>query len=135
VLTKALLARLFAVLISGTLASAPFSCCCARMQSQELEGLLASHAMAAMDGMSDEMATHQLPDGDHLCPHKVTASLQAGKAILQPLAIAFAQPVVHSPDLAGSIPPHSTAPGSVLRIRPPPIRAATLVSQHILLLI
>jgi hypothetical protein len=135
VLTKVLLARLIAVLIAGTLASAPFSCCCAQTQSQELESLSHTHSMAAMHGMSHDMAVHQLPDGDHLCPHRLTASLKSGPSMDLPSVASVGKPVVYLAVSAADFIDHPAAATPIPRIKPPPVRPATLVSQHVLLLI
>lgn len=133
VIAKALVARLAAVLISGTLGLAPFSCCCAEIQAQQLEAH--SHTMAAMGGMSHDhsLVAHQAPAGDHLCPHKLTASLDTGKVLKAPVVHTPVPVVYHVASTADAPIAHPAAHWSP-RIEPPPILKATLVSQHILLL-
>lgn len=132
-LVKALCIRLIAVLISGTLATAPFSCCCAAMQSQEMEAL--AHPMPAMAGMDHEQGLGQMPPRGLPCPHKVTASLDAGKAVVSVFIATVAKPVVHNGAIAVEDSAEWPAVRSVPHIRPPPSRPVTLVSQHVLLLI
>jgi hypothetical protein len=138
VLAKAICIRLIAVLISGTLATAPFSCCCAAMQSQEIEALvhpMPAPSMPAMYGMDHGKDMGQIPLDDHPCPHKVTASLDAGKTTVLPSVAAFAKPVVYDGTVALEDVPEWPSVRPVPHIRPPPNRPATLVSQHVLLLI
>ena len=130
-MAKLALARFFAVLISGTLAVTPFSCCCARVEAQELASHV--HPTMAMAGMSHDMPAEHAPDRNHACPHKQTASLDAAKWIAKTVAV-FSYPAA-----AVAITPEDEAPVAIpLRtlqpIRPPPLEAVTLVSEHVLLL-
>jgi len=134
-MAKALAARLVAVLISATLGLAPFSCCCAEIEAQQLEAH--THSMAAMDGMSHDLGlmARQAPAGDHLCPHKLTASLDAGKALKVPTVVHAPVPVIYQAASMAEAPIAHPAAHWSPRIKPPPIATATLVSQHILLLV
>jgi hypothetical protein len=131
---RALIARLVAVLISGTLGLAPFSCCCAEMDAQQLE----AHARTAMamEGVPHDLApvAHQAPAGDHLCPHKLTASLDAGKTLKAPFIAHTPVPVAYHVASTAEVPIANLAAQWSPRIKPPPIFRPTLVSQHILLL-
>jgi len=123
VLAKALFIRLIAVLISGTLGTAPFACCCAAVQSQEIEAFV--HPMPAQP----------MPPSGLPCPHKVTASLDAGQTVGLPVIAPNAKPVVYSEaDAVDSI-PEWPAIRPTPHMWPPPMGPATLVSQHVLLLI
>ncbi len=137
-LAKALCIRLIAVLISGTLATAPFACCCAAVQSQEIEALaqpMPAQPMAGIAGMDHGQDVGQLPPSGLPCPHKVTASLDAGQTVGLPVIAPNAKPVVYSEaDAVDSI-PEWPAIRPTPHIWPPPMQPATLVSQHVLLLI
>ena len=137
---KAIYARLFAVLISGTLGLAPFSCCCARVESQQLEAQAhQAHMAVHMDGApvaaspDHGFAPNTTPDGGHHCPHKITASLDSQKAPVSFTAVAPVPVAYHvTAATAFSKAPTRTEPS--LRIKPPPRQTVTLISQHVLLL-
>ena len=136
---KALLNRLAAVLLAGTLGLAPLSCCCAETDAQQLE----THAqtMATMEGMSAEMAhdhhgpaSQQMPDDDHICPHKLTANLDTGKAPIAPFVASAPVPVIYTIAAATAFNYVPANRKPFFHIKPPPHPAGTLVSQHVLLL-
>ncbi len=143
---KALITRLAAVLISGTLGLAPFSCCCASMESAQIEALANGHAqdanghaqeaMAGMEhmGHGDHRSAQTAPADDQPCPHKLTANLDTAKAPAASAMVHAPVPVVYhaTPANGGLRTPVRTEWS--LRIKPPPLPHPTLVSQHILLL-